>query len=46
MKKIKVEESLDVYETLCWRRQMETDKGIDKELLKLFWEDMIQKDLD
>lgn len=36
----------EVYEALGRRRQIETESGIDKEQLKLFWEDMIKKDLD
>ncbi|KAF3542737.1 hypothetical protein DY000_02008143 [Brassica cretica] len=36
----------EVYEALSRRRQMNTENGIDKEQLKLFWEDMIKKDLD
>ncbi|VYS59469.1 unnamed protein product [Arabidopsis thaliana] len=35
-----------VYEALGRRRQIKTENGIDKEQLKLFWEDMIKKDLD
>ncbi|CAA7025677.1 unnamed protein product [Microthlaspi erraticum] len=36
----------EVYEALGRRRQINTENGIDKEQLKLFWEDMIKKDLD
>ncbi|ESQ37429.1 hypothetical protein EUTSA_v10003051mg [Eutrema salsugineum] len=36
----------EVYEALGRRRKINTENGIDKEQLKLFWEDMIKKDLD
>ncbi|CAH8380782.1 unnamed protein product [Eruca vesicaria subsp. sativa] len=36
----------EVYEALSRRRRINTENGIDKEQLKLFWEDMIKKDLD
>ncbi|KAJ0248303.1 putative respiratory burst oxidase protein J [Hirschfeldia incana] len=36
----------EVYEALSRRRKINTENGIDKEQLKLFWEDMIKKDLD
>ncbi|XP_010483647.2 PREDICTED: putative respiratory burst oxidase homolog protein H [Camelina sativa] len=41
-----MEFAAEVYEALGRRRQIETENGIDKEQLKLFWEDMIKKDLD
>ncbi|CAN8254990.1 unnamed protein product [Cochlearia groenlandica] len=41
-----LEFAAEVYEALGRRRQINTENGIDKEQLKLFWEDMIKKDLD
>ncbi|XP_010520317.1 PREDICTED: putative respiratory burst oxidase homolog protein H [Tarenaya hassleriana] len=36
----------EVYDALARRRQIHSENGIDKEQLKMFWEDMSKKDLD
>ncbi|XP_044506742.1 putative respiratory burst oxidase homolog protein H [Mangifera indica] len=36
----------ELFDTLAKRRQIDAEKGITKEQLRLFWEDMTKKDLD
>lgn len=38
--------SVEVFEALARRRKVNTENGITKEEVRMFWEDMTKKDLD